>query len=318
MLAETNKDFFIFDKNNLLMITPTYLKKGNTIGIIAPAKWISQDKYPTIIQFIEEKGYKVIRGKSTFAEHGPFAGNDELRLTDMQSMIDNAEVDAIFCLRGGYGTIRIIEELNFEGVKTHPKWIVGFSDITILHNTLSNLGIESIHGQMPINFDNEKESTHKLFEVLEGKSISYNFDSNTLNRTGNANGILTGGNIAILCSMLGTTLDTDWTNKILFIEEVGEYLYKLDRMMHQLKLSGKLNNLAGLIVGGLSSMEDNTPKFGQTAQEIIFNVVKEYDFPVCFDFPAGHIPNNQPMIMGREVHLIIDRKFANLMFNSHE
>lgn len=300
------------------MITPPYLKKGNTIGIVAPAKWISQDKYPAIIQFIEEKGYNIIRGQSTFAEHGPFAGTDDLRLNDMQRMIDNSEIDAIFCLRGGYGTIRIIDNLNIESLKTNPKWIVGFSDITILHNSLSNIGVESIHGQMPINFDNKKESTHKLFDVLEGKHISYKFESNTLNKTGSAHGILTGGNLAILCSLLGTPLDTEWNNKILFIEEVGEYLYKLDRMMHQLKLSGKLNNLAGLVVGGLSSMEDNTPKFGQTAQEIIFEIVKEYDFPVCFDFPAGHIPNNQPLIMGRKIEIEVDNNYTNLIFDTHE
>ena len=296
------------------MITPPYLKKDDTIGIVAPARWIEQNKYNSIIQFIEQNGYKVLRGESTYKQYGPFAGDDSLRLNDMQQMIDNNNISAILCLRGGYGTIRIIDNLNFENLKTHPKWIIGFSDITILHNALSNINIKSIHGQMPINFIENKNSAESLFKILKGEKIHYNIKADNLNKKGTIKGILTGGNIAILCSLLGTDFDTEWKGKILFIEEVGEYLYRLDRLMYQLKLSGKLKDIAGLIIGGLSSMKDNSPTFGQTAKEIIYNVIKEYNYPVCFNFSAGHIPNNQPLIMGEEIQLNIDNKVSSIQY----
>jgi muramoyltetrapeptide carboxypeptidase len=229
-------------------------------------------------------------------------------------MINNRDIATILCLRGGYGTIRIINDLDFGILKTHPKWIVGFSDITILHNALSNNNIESIHGQMPINFTENIDSAKSLFNALKGNGVNYTLKSDKLNKTGIADGILTGGNIAILCSLIGTDLDVNWDNKILFIEDVGEYLYRFDRLIHQLKLSGKLKKITGLIVGGLSSMKDNTPSFGQTAQEIIYNAVKEYNYPVCFNFPAGHISNNNPLIMGRMTHMEVDNNMVQVKF----
>jgi muramoyltetrapeptide carboxypeptidase len=296
------------------MITPPYLKQGDTVGIVAPAKWIEQKYYNPIIDFIEQKGYTVLRGRSTYEEYGPFAGSDSLRLEDMQQMINNRDIATILCLRGGYGTIRIINDLDFGILKTHPKWIVGFSDITILHNALSNNNIESIHGQMPINFTENIDSAKSLFNALKGNGLNYTLKPDKLNKTGIADGILTGGNIAILCSLIGTDLDVNWDNKILFIEDVGEYLYRFDRLIHQLKLSGKLKKITGLIVGGLSSMKDNTPSFGQTAQEIIYNAVKEYNYPVCFNFPAGHISNNNPLIMGRMTHMEVDNNMVQVKF----
>ena len=296
------------------MIKPPSLKKGDKIGIVAPAKWIPQDKYPPIIQLIESKGYKVIRGDTTYKEFGPFAGTDKERITDLQQMLEDKDIKAVFCLRGGYGVVRIIDKLNIDTLKKHPKWVVGFSDITILHNFLSNSNIESIHGQMPVNFNSNHSGINQLFDTIEGKLLNYTFEPTGLNRPGCSKGILTGGNLAILCSLLATPYDVSFDNKILFIEEIGEYLYRLDRMMHQLKLAGKLKNIAGLVVGGLSSMEDNIPAFGQTAEEIIFSAVKDYNYPVCFGFPAGHIPNNQPLIMGRNVQLNVGVDNCELIF----
>jgi len=296
------------------MITPPYLQKGQTIGIVAPAKYIEQSKYPQIINLIESKGYKVVRGKTTYLQDNIFAGNTNERAEDLQQMIDNDYINAVFCLRGGYGTIHIADRLNFDKLKKYPKWVVGFSDITILHNILTNSGIESIHGQMPVNFSENNTSVDMLFDVLEGKKLQYSIDITDFNRQGKASGLLTGGNIAVLTSLLSTPFDVDWNSKILFIEEVGEYLYRLDRMMYQLKLSGKLKNLAGVIVGGLSSMQDNNPPFGKNAQEIIFNAIKDYDYPVCFNFPAGHIKENMPLIFNRKVLLEVTAEKAKVIF----
>jgi len=296
------------------MITPPYLQKGQTIGIVAPARYIEQSKYPEIINLIENKGYKVVRGKTTYLQNNIFAGNTNERAEDLQQMIDDNDIAAIFCLRGGYGTIHIADKLNIDKLKKHPKWVVGFSDITILHNILTNTEIESIHGQMPVNFSENNIAVDRLFDVLEGEKLQYSVDTADFNWQGKASGLLTGGNIAVLTSLLSTPFDVDWNGKILFIEEVGEYLYKLDRMMYQLKLSGKLKNLAGLIVGGLSSMQDSNPSFGEKAQEIIYNAVKDYNYPVCFNFPAGHIKENMPLIFSRKVLLEVTAEKAKVIF----
>jgi muramoyltetrapeptide carboxypeptidase len=296
------------------MITPPYLKKGQTIGIVAPARYIEQSKYPYIINLIESKGYKVARGKTTFLLHNIFAGTADERAEDLQQMIDNDNIATIFCLRGGYGTVQIIDKINFAKLGKQPKWIVGFSDITVLHNALTNTGIESIHGQMPVNFPEKSESIDMLFNTLEGKSLRYNINTNSLNRQGRASGLLTGGNIAVLTSLAATPFDVHWDNKILFIEETGEYLYRLERMMYQLKLSGKLANLTGLIVGGLSSMQDNNIPFGKNARQIIFDAVKDYNYPVCFGFPAGHIKDNMPLIFNRKIEMNVSSDRVEVVF----
>jgi len=232
-------------------------------------------------------------------------------------MLDNREIKAIFCLRGGYGTIRIIEDIDFTTFKRNPKWVIGFSDITILHNALHNLNISSIHGQMPLNFSGrtENKGLDKLFEVLAGNPLIYSIDKHQLNKNGDSNGTIVGGNVAILASLIGTSYDIDTHGKILFIEDVGEYLYRFDRLMHHLKMSGKLSHLAGLVVGGLSDMKDNEPAFGQSAEQIIADIVKEYNYPVCFDFPAGHIKENYPLIFGRKVQLKVTSHQSEIEFD---
>lgn len=300
------------------MITPPYLKKGDAVGIVAPARWIEQEKYESIISIIEKQGFNPIRGKTTYLTHGPFAGTDAERLGDMQSMLDNTDIKALFCLRGGYGTIRIIEDLDFTRFKQNPKWIIGFSDITILHNALHNMNVASIHGQMPLNFSgrSDNKGLDTLFNVLVGKPLTYSLDSHPLNKMGEASGELVGGNVAILCSLIGTPLDINTEGKILFIEEVGEYLYRFDRLMHHLKMSGKLSQLAGLIIGGLTDMKDNEPAFGLSVAEIVAHVVKDYTYPVCFDFPAGHIKENYPLILGAKSQLRVTSHKSEILFET--
>jgi len=298
------------------MKLPLFLKKEDKIGIVAPARFIEQNKYENIISTIENKGFQVVRGTTTYLEQGPFAGTDAERLADLQEMIDSYEISAIFCLRGGYGTIRIIDDLNFERFIKHPKWMIGFSDITIMHNKLHKLGIASIHGQMPLNFAgrNENKGLDTLFEALSGKLPSYLLPHNKRNKTGNTAAEIVGGNVAILSSLIGTNYDLDCEGKILFIEEVGEYLYRFDRLMHHLKMSGKLSKLAGLVVGGLSDMKDNDPAFGQSAQEIVADLVSEYNYPLCFDFPAGHIKENFPLVLGQKASLKVTNMGCELKF----
>ncbi len=297
------------------MIIPPFLKQNDKVAIVAPARWVEQDKYNSIINILGNYGFEVIRGKTTFLEHGPFAGNDAERLSDLQEMLDNPEIKAIFCLRGGYGTIRIIDKLDFSAFNKNPKWVIGFSDITILHNTIHNLGIASVHGQMPLNFANRtnNDGLDKLISTLKGENLSYEINKHSLNREGNGEAKIVGGNVAILCSLIGTPYDIDTDGKILFIEEVGEYLYRFDRLIHHLKMSGKFAKLAGLIVGGLSDMNDNSPAFGQTAEQIVADTVNEYNYPVCFGFPAGHIKENYPLVFGKNVHFKVDdgRTFMN-------
>jgi muramoyltetrapeptide carboxypeptidase len=296
------------------MITPPYLNRGDKVGIVAPARFIPQDRYPQIIQLLETNGWIPVRGKTTRLEAGIFAGSDADRIQDMQQMLDSDEIKAIFCLRGGYGTHRIIEALDFTKFKKSPKWLVGFSDITVLHAALSKLGVESIHGQMPINFSYTNEALVALFKTLKGENLFYTVKSHSLNRTGTAKAQMVGGNVALICALLGTPFAFETSGKILFIEDVGEKLYRFDRMIQHLKLSGALKNLAGLVIGGLTDMEDGSPSFGQSAESIVHQVVKNYNYPVSFGFPAGHIENNFPLIFGREAELAVSGQSVSLRF----
>ncbi|WP_276360112.1 LD-carboxypeptidase [Daejeonella sp. H1SJ63] len=284
--------------------TPPYLKKGDTVAITCPAK-----KLPSgigeAVRLLESWGLRVLLGDTVEASWHQFAGNDELRTGDFQRFLDDENVKAIFAARGGYGTIRIIDRLDFSGFRDHPKWIIGFSDITVLHSHIQALyKTESIHGQMPISIpEGSKFSLEILRKALFDESIEYSYKSILKNRPGNSTGILTGGNLTLLVMMSGSVSEQDYTDKILFIEDVGEYLYSLDRMMWNLKRSGKLNNLKGLIAGSFTEMKDNDIPFGQNAEQIIMDHVKEFDYPVCFNFPAGHIADNRALILGRTVSL---------------
>ncbi|HAF30319.1 MAG TPA: LD-carboxypeptidase [Bacteroidales bacterium] len=293
------------------MITPAFLKKGDKIGIIAPARKIYQDEIEASITVFERWGLEVELGKNIFEQDRQFAGTDEQRAADLQYMMDNPEIKAIVCVRGGYGTVKTLKLLDFSTFLKNPKWLVGYSDITALHAHLNqNLKVKSIHGTMPFNFPkdaSENEAVLTLKRTLWGEQNIYEIEAHEFNRTGKARGELIGGNLSVLYSIAGTKYDIDTTNKILILEDLDEYLYHIDRMMMNLKYSGKLNYLKGLIVGGMTDMKDNQISFGKSAYEIIRDATAEYNYPVCYNFPVGHIKNNYSLILGSGVELEISR-----------
>jgi muramoyltetrapeptide carboxypeptidase len=296
------------------MIVPAYLKKGDTVAIIATARKISMSELQCAISVFENRGLIVKLGKHLFDTENQFAGLDKNRATDLQDAINDNAVKAIVIARGGYGTVRLLEHLDFTPLLKNPKWIVGYSDVTVLHNALHNIGVASLHATMPINFDKNKEATDSLIDALFGNYTKIEVEPFFTNKTGQAKAQLVGGNLSLLYALSGTPYDIDTTNKILFIEDLDEYLYHVDRMMIQLKLAGKLKNLAGLIVGGMSDMKDNTIPFGKMAEDIILDAVKDYDYPVCFEFPAGHIDRNLALYFGKEVELNVGNDNVILNF----
>ncbi|MCW9037202.1 LD-carboxypeptidase, partial [Altibacter sp.] len=249
-------------------------------------------------------------------EANQFAGNDEIRAADLQRALNDPSVKAIWCARGGYGTVRIIDSLDYSAFKKNPKWIIGYSDITVLHSHIHKMGIETLHAQMPLNIEKRSEASRQsIREVLFGKEYSIAYASEeSLNRPGRAKAQLVGGNLSILYSLCGSASAIDTLDKILFLEDLDEYLYHIDRMLQNLKRNGMLGHLAGLIVGGMSDMNDNSVPFGQTAEEIIREAVSEYDYPVCFNFPSGHIEDNRALVLGREVDLVITKNKITLSF----
>ncbi len=294
------------------MITPSPLKPGDKIGIVAPSRKISEDELKEAMHLFESWGYEVVPGDNIYEIFHQFAGKDQVRAQDFIQMIQNPEIKAIVSARGGYGTIRLLEELNHEVIRRNPKWIVGYSDITVLHSYFNKvIGFETIHGSMPINClpeTSQNETWTRLRGVMEGKPLSYEIGSHALNRQGRAEGMLVGGNLSVLFSLRGTFCDIDTDGRILFLEDLDEYLYHIDRMMMNLKIAGKLKKLKGIIVGGMSDMKDNTVPFGRDAYEIIADAVSDYDYPVIFNFPAGHCEPNLPLIFGRVVKLDVGEK----------
>jgi muramoyltetrapeptide carboxypeptidase len=285
------------------MKTPSYLKKGDKIGIIASARKISKEEVQPAVDILNAWGLEVVLGTNVFKEDHQFSGTDKERAEDLQAMLDDVEIKAVISARGGYGTIRIIDKIDFSRFRKEPKWLIGYSDITVLHSHIYNFGIETLHATMPINFMKNTEATETLRKALFGEKLSYEAALHSLNRNGKAEAELVGGNLSLLYALTGSASDIDTKGKILFIEDLDEYLYHIDRMMISLKRSGKLGQLAGLIVGGMSDMKDNAVPFGKNAEEIIMDAVKEYNYPVCFNFPAGHIDRNLAMVFGRKVKL---------------
>lgn len=290
------------------MIRPPFLKRGDKAGIVSPARSITFDEVHPGMRFFQRYGIEVVLGTCVFARNNQFAGTDEQRLADLQAMLDDPSIRAVICSRGGYGSVRIIDRLDFSGFMRHPKWIVGYSDITVLHSHIHrNFDTETLHATMPVNIRDDKadDSNQTMLNALFGRPLSYSYQAGALVRRGEASGILTGGNLSILCSLLGSPSDIDTTGKILFIEDVDEYLYHIDRMMMALRRSGKLAGLKGLVVGGMSRMNDNVIPFGRTAAEIIASAVADYHYPVAYDFPAGHLDTNLALFLGRQVRLSV-------------
>jgi muramoyltetrapeptide carboxypeptidase len=287
------------------MILPSYLKKGDSVAIIATARKVSKEEIQPAVAFFESYGLSVVLGKNVFESNNQYAGNDAQRAEDLQWALNDTSVKAIIIARGGYGSVRLLEHIDFTEFQKHPKWLVGYSDVTVLHNAIHNIGIATLHATMPLNFTKNEEATKSMIAALFGNLTEIQTEENYSNREGNARGELVGGNLSLLYALSGTPYDIDTTNKILFIEDLDEYLYHLDRMMMQLKLSGKLKHLKGLIVGGMTDMKDNAIPFGKFPEDIILDAVKDYNYPVCFDFPAGHIDRNLAMYFGREVELTV-------------
>jgi muramoyltetrapeptide carboxypeptidase len=307
-----------FYRKICVVITPKNISKGDTIGIVSPAGFIEQPVYENAAKTIRAMGYNVARGRHTTDRHHQFAGNDTVRASDFQQMLDDENISMILCSRGGYGSVRIIDRLDFSKFIQQPKWIAGYSDITVFHAHLfSVFGIESLHSIMPLNFPASgvaSPAVAKLFAVASGQTPAYDANPHPLNRNGKSSGKIIGGNLSVLLSLTGSMSDISTEGCVLFIEEVGEALYHLDRMLQTLKRAGKLSCLAGLVVGGLTEMSDSNTGFGKTAEEIVAEAVADFDFPVCFGFPAGHIPENYPLIMGREVTLNISEHAVKLEF----
>jgi len=281
---------------------PAYLKKGDKVAIVCPAKKL---KKPICyaISLLEDWGLDVVLGKSVDAEYHQFAGDDVLRAADMQSFLDDKDIKAIIAGRGGYGTIRIIDDLDFTLFNESPKWVVGFSDITVLLSHLMAVSqTQSIHGQMPGTFeDATPESLESLRKALFGEEISYTYNSGFPNRPGKTEGILIGGNLSLLIAVEGSVSEMVYDDKILFLEDVGEYEYGIDRMLLILKRSGKLAKIRGLIIGAFNEIKPEFIPFGQSAEEVIWEIVKEYDYPVAFNFPTGHIDDNRALVLGSNV-----------------
>lgn len=300
------------------MIAPTYLQTGDAVTLISTARKVSKEELAPAITIIERWGLKVKLGANLFAEENQFAGTDSQRAADLQAALDDQESKAIICVRGGYGTVRIIDQIDFRAFLKKPKWVCGFSDVTVLHNTLYNLGIQSIHATMPLLFSKpeQQEAIETLRKTLFGDPLSYQFPSHPLNKGREMRGKVVGGNLSILNNLIGTPSDINTKGKILFLEDLDEYLYHVDRMMVHLKRSGLLSQLSGLLVGHMSAMNDNAIPFGKTAYEIISATVSEYDYPVFFDFPAGHLNHNYAIKLGSEV--IIEDQEETMRFTSTE
>ena len=298
------------------MITPHNLKKGDTIAIVATARKNIDDNLKPAIDLAKKWGLEVVIGKSIGLDNNQLAGTDEQRASDFQEMIDNPNIHAVWCVRGGYGTARMIDLVDFSKFKNNPKWIVGFSDVTVLHSHLNNLGFATIHGIMPVNVEKaSSEVEETLRKALFGEPLSYIVPCENENKSGNVEGILIGGNLSILYSLMGSKSQIDCKGKILFLEDLDEYLYHIDRMMLSLKRCGCFDELEGLVVGSFIKMHDNDIPWGKTAYQIIADITKKYDFPVVYNFPSGHIHDNRTLIFGKKVSLDVNDNYSILKFD---
>lgn len=289
------------DPDGLIRIPP-YLKKGDLVGITSPAGYLGLDEVQPAARKLEEWGFKVRIGKAVGKRDFCFGGTDQERKDDFQEMLDDANVKTILCARGGYGSVRIVDQLDFTAFIRHPKWVIGFSDITLLHSHIHrHCKVATLHSKMCNSFPQDwsladavqQDSIEKIRQCLTGEKMDYWIEAHPMNRQGKAEGVLVGGNLKTLESISGSQSDLQTAHRILFLEDTGEYLYSLDRMFWNLKRSGKLTDLKGLIIGGFKvKTDDPGEEFGKTLQVIVLEKVKEYNYPVCFDFPVGHQKNN--------------------------
>lgn len=297
------------------MIIPPYLKKGDCVGLVCTARKFTTEEAQPALLLLESWGLKVKLGNTIGLDNFQLGGSDAERVADFQAMLDDTSIKAIWCARGGYGTVRIIDQIDFSRFTENPKWVMGFSDVTVLHSHIHNLGVATIHSVMPFSIPKaDPKAIESLKHALFGEKISYTIESSSLNKNGKAKGVLVGGNLSILYSLLGSASSINTQGKILYIEDLDEYLYHIDRMLMNLKRNGYFNNLNGLIVGGMTDMHDNAIPYGMNASQIIREVTKEYDFPICFDFPAGHLPDNNALPLGSEISFEVTDELTKVRF----
>jgi muramoyltetrapeptide carboxypeptidase len=298
-----------------IMKIPPYLQKGDTVAIVSTARKNIDDNLKPAIDLLHSWGLEVLIGKTIGLEDNQLAGTDEQRAADFQTQMDNPNIKAIWCMRGGYGTVRMIDLLDFTKFKQNPKWVVGFSDVTVLHSYLNTMNIASIHAAMPITIARATpESIETLRKSLFGESLDYQLPFDSANRLGTTKGEIVGGNLSILYSLMGSNAQIDCKGKVLFIEDLDEYLYHVDRMMMSLKRCGCFDGLKALIVGTMTKMNDNDIPWGKNANQIIEDVVKSYSFPVLYNFPAGHFRDNRALILGKQVSLELNATTSKVTF----
>lgn len=305
------------------LIKPTYLQNGDTVAIVSPAGNLNnkEAEIQQAIKLLKSWNLNVVIGENIYNQNYEFAGTDDERAADFQKVLDNTNIKAIWCARGGYGSVRILDKLDYTKFMKHPKWLIGYSDITAFHNQIHNLGFETIHGIMAISLDDyceyNKENSASFKDAIFGKQLAYTIEGSNHNRVGTTSGQLVGGNLTLLHTMLGSKTSIDTSGKILFIEEVGEYAYHIDRMLQSLKRAGYFENCKGLIIGTISNIRgDIIIDWGKPIEQLILDAVKEYNFPVLFNFPAGHEKENRALILGRTVELAVGKKESTLVFNN--
>ncbi len=299
-----------------MTIKPAFLVKGDKIAIVCTARKFSSAEAKLALDLLDSWGLVGVLGQTIDLDNHQLGGSDLQRAQDFNRQLSDPTIKAIWCARGGYGSVRIIDQIDFTILKNNPKWIIGFSDVTVFHNHLNSLGIATIHGIMAFSVVNAlAESKQSLHQALFGEPLAYTIESSSSNILGQSRAELVGGNLSIIYSLLGSESAIDTKGKILFIEDLDEYLYHLDRMMYNLKRNGLLKDLKGLIVGGMTKMHDNAIPFGQDAKQIIYSLVKEYNYPVIFDFPSGHGVQNNAMIFGETIKMEVNHKYSSIVFD---
>lgn len=297
------------------VIMPDYLKKGDTVGILATARKIDLATLQPGIKLLESWGLNVVIGKTIGKEQNQLAGPDWQRATDFQEMLDNPNIKAIWAAKGGYGTVRIVDRINFDNFKKKPKWVIGFSDVTVMHSHINNMNIGTMHAIMAISAKSASpEAIESFRKALFGEKLEYHIPRHAFNKNGKATGELVGGNLSVLYSIQGSESEVDMHGKILFLEDLDEYLYHIDRMMMNLKRNGSLKGLKGIIIGGMTSMNDNDIPWGHNSLEIIQDIVKDLNIPVAYNFPAGHIKDNRTIILGKNVTFEVNDSETVLKF----
>ncbi|WP_299520803.1 LD-carboxypeptidase [Winogradskyella sp.] len=303
------------------LIQPPYLKAGDTVAIVAPSGILKnrEREVQQAIDLLKSWGLNTIVGKYVFSKANHFAGTDDERCEDLQYAMDDPKISAIWCARGGYGTVRILDKLDYTKFRKHPKWVIGYSDITALHNQLHNQGFESLHALMCVSLTenlNEIQASVDTFKsTLFGNPTDYNLEGSDYNRTGEANGQLIGGNLTMLHTMLGSKESIDTSGKILFIEEIGEYKYHIDRMLQSMKRAGYFDNLKGLIVGDMTKLRKNTTLWGTSVEQLILDALLGYEFPIAFNMPAGHEKDNRALVLGKAIKLKVDKADSSITYH---